>query len=532
MDNRNGYFQLQIEEAATSIVLYSPKGEGKPFLLADLFSYLDRVKISYDMVSLKKEYDSVEDEPVTVLLQNMSHFPEREIMVLDVAEDKMSVTAKFYAPSNGGEKMDMAEILGDMLHQGIKAGLQREAIEGFLNTREYCKEFVFARGQNATKGEDAFIEYHFNTDLSLKPMQLEDGSVDFHNLNNICPVSEGDLLATLHKEKPGQPGFNVMGERIRPTDVRRCRLSFGSNVRRSEDHLQLFAVTNGHVSLSNGQVTVSNVYDVEDVGNATGNIEYNGTVNIKGNVLSGFKVHACGNIVVGGVVEGAELDAGGEIILKRGIQGGGRARIKAKGNVVAKFIESATVSAEGYVRTESILHSNVSAKGEVEVSGKKGFVTGGTVRSLSLISAKTIGSQTGGATVLEVGVDPVLKERFGLLGKDIKSLESNMAKLSPVLIAFGKRIGRGEKLDEMTMNQMRTLSRTYSAMEEEIKVKKQEYADIQQCLSADANACVKVSGMVYPGVQIAISDVSLTIKSLDQYCRFVKDQGEVCRKPL
>lgn len=532
MDNRNGYFQLLIAEDTTSIKLYPPVGEGEPFVIGDLFEYLDRVKIPYDMVAIKKVYDTAVSEPVTMELVQETHYPEREIMIVKIAEDKMSVSAKFFAPSNGGELMDIPEILNDLVHKGIKAGVQREAIEEFLKTREYCKEFIVARGQEATKGEDASITYHFNTDLSLKPTQLEDGSVDFHSLNNICPVSEGDLLATLYKEKPGEPGFNVLGERLRPAEVKRYRLSFGTNVRRSDDHCQLFSTANGHVILSNGQVIVSNVYDVEDVGNATGNIDYDGNVNIKGNVHSGFKVFARGDIIVGGVVEGAELVADGEVILKRGIQGGGRAKIKAKGNVVAKFIESATVSAEGYVRTESILHSNVSAKGAIEVSGKKGFVTGGTVRSLSLIEAKTIGSQIGAATALEVGIDPVLKERFTVLKKDIKTLQANMDKLYPVLIAFGKRIGKGEKLNEDTTNQMRTLSKTYSAMEEEIKAKKKEYEEIKECLDTDANACVKVTGMIYPGVSIAISDVSLTIKSLDQYCRFVKEGGEVCRKQL
>ncbi len=532
MGNRNAYFQLLIEEAKTSLKLYPPEGEGEHFPLGEVFAYLDRLKIPYDMVEIKKYYDELKSEPIVVPLHFIVRYEEREIMLLHVAEDKMSVTARFMAPSNNGEKMDMAEILGDLMHQGIKAGIQKEEIEAFLNTREYCKDFLIAKGKEATKGEDARIEYFFNTDLSMKPTENADGSVDFRNLNNISPVREGDLLARLYKEKQGEPGFDVLGDRIRPAEVKRLRLLFGANVRRSEDKTELYAASNGHVCLSNDCVVVSNVYDVEDVGNATGNIDYEGTVNIKGNVNSGFKVHAKGDIVVGGVVEGAELEAGGEIILKRGIQGGGRAKVKAKGNVVAKFIEGATVSAEGYIRTESILLSNVSAKGEIEVSGKKGFVTGGVVRSLSTITAKTIGSEIGGTTRLEVGIDPVLREHYGILGKEISDLETNMEKVYPVLVAFGKRIGKGEKLDMDKMAQMRALTKTYSNMEADVKKKKKEYEDIKECLSTDANACIKVTGMIYPGAHIVISDVSLTIKSLDQYCRFVKEGGEVRRKPL
>ena len=532
MGNKNGYFQLLVEEAKTSLKMYPPEGEGEPFPLGDLFGYLDRLKITYDMLEIKQHYDSLEDEPVIMPLRRAYHYEEREMMILTISEDKMSVTARFMAPSDKGEKMDATEIVSDLLHKGIKAGVKKEVIENFLIEREYCKDYLIAEGKPATRGEDARIEYYFNTDLSMKPAENEDGSVDFRNLNNICPVEEGELLARLYKEKPGQAGFNVFGERIRPADVKRRRLQFSNNVSRNEDKTELYSMVNGHVSLVGNQVFVSNVYDVEDVGNATGNIDYDGTVNIKGNVNSGFVVHAKGDIVVGGVVEGAELKAEGEIILKRGIQGGGRAKVNAKGNIVAKFIEGATVSAEGYIRTESILLSNVSAKGDIEISGRKGFVTGGTVRSLSMITVKTIGSETGGSTRLEVGIDPVLKERFSTLEKEIADIDDQMTKVYPVLVAFGKRIGKGEKLEEGKVAQMRALTKTYSEMEASIKKKRNEYEEIREHLKMDANACIKVTGIVYPGANISISDVSMTIKSRDQYCRFVKEGGEVRRKPL
>lgn len=532
MGNRNGYFQLHVEEEKTSLKMFPPHGSGEPFSLAEVFEYLDRLKISYNMVAVKKAYDSVGSGTAELELDRETHYQEREIMILKVAEDKMSVTARFMAPSEQGEKMDMNEILGDLMHQGIKAGVKKEAIEEFLEKREYCRDFIIAEGQNPTRGEDARIEYYFNTDLSMKPKEMEDGSVDFRNLNNICPVKEGDLLARLYKEKPGEMGFNVYGEKIRPAEVKRLRLQSSTNVRRSDDGCELYAAVNGHVCLINDQVFVSGVYEVQDVGSATGNINYDGTVEIKGNVCSGFSVHANGDIVVGGVVEGAELIAGGEIILKRGIQGGGRANVKAKGNIVAKFIENANVSSQGFIRTESILLSNVSAKGGIEVSGKKGFVTGGVVRSLTEISAKTIGSETGSTTRLEVGIDPVLRENYINLGKEIAELQSNMSKIYPVLVAFGKRVGQGEKLSPDKMEQMRQLTKSYSSMETQLKEKKKEYEEMKELLTSDMDACIKVSGMIYPGATISISEATTTIKSLDQFCRYVKERGEVTRKPL
>ena len=124
------------------------------------------------------------------------------------------------------------------------------------------------------------------------------------------------------------------------------------------------------------KVFVSNIYEVEDVDASTGDINYDGNVLVKGNVRSGYTIIAKGNIEVNGVIEGAVLRTDGDILLKRGIQGMGKADVECEGNLVAKFIENARVVAGGFIQADSIMHSKVSAKGEIEISGKKGFVTG------------------------------------------------------------------------------------------------------------------------------------------------------------
>lgn len=145
-------------------------------------------------------------------------------------------------------------------------------------------------------------------------------------------------------------------------------------------------------SLVGGKVFVSDVYEVPaDVDNSTGNIEYSGSVTVRGNVKGGFRISAKGDIVVEGIVEDAELYAGGQIIVKRGIHGMGKGVLQAGGNVLCKFIENAKVISGGYVDSEAILHSQVDAYSDVIVDGKKGFITGGIIRAGNLVSAKTIG---------------------------------------------------------------------------------------------------------------------------------------------
>lgn len=108
---------------------------------------------------------------------------------------------------------------------------------------------------------------------------------------------------------------------------------------------------------------VSDVYDVPaNVDVSTGDIEYKGTVHVNGNVLTGYMIQATGDIIVNGVVEGAILIAGGNIVLKRGMQGMTKGSLSAAGNITAKFIENSEVRCEGTLMCDAILHSDVECK--------------------------------------------------------------------------------------------------------------------------------------------------------------------------
>ena len=75
---------------------------------------------------------------------------------------------------------------------------------------------------------------------------------------------------------------------------------------------------------------------------------------IKGMYLQDFS-KAAGDISVSGIVEGATIIADGDITFNRGVQGMNKAVIKAGGNIVSKFIESASsVEAGGNIESDSI----------------------------------------------------------------------------------------------------------------------------------------------------------------------------------
>ncbi len=120
------------------------------------------------------------------------------------------------------------------------------------------------------------------------------------------------------------------------------------------------------------KIIVNNIYEVAgNVGSSTGDITFDGSIVVHGNVITGFRVEATEDIEVMGGVEGATILAGGMITLHSGIQGMGKSNIQCGGDLHTKFIEQADVACGGNIYSEAILHSKVSCKGEIIVDGKK-----------------------------------------------------------------------------------------------------------------------------------------------------------------
>ena len=88
--------------------------------------------------------------------------------------------------------------------------------------------------------------------------------------------------------------------------------------------------------------TPTDVYNVSgDVDVGTGSIDFNGDVEINGSVIGSVKIHAMGNIYIGGYVEDADIWSGQDIIIQDGVNAGENGRIEAMGNISARFFENA-----------------------------------------------------------------------------------------------------------------------------------------------------------------------------------------------
>lgn len=529
---RNAYFQMIHESDGIYLQAFPAVDGGSPLQTEDILSYLELKKIGVVDVSTIKRFveDAAENKHARVLVsRNGNQLPEKETAVITLDKRAWLAKIRLYPPSSEGSRMSLDELHSLLEQYGVKHGILEQNLSLLWKAKLYCTDVLIAKATMPVQGKNASVEYHFNAEKTNKPAMLEDGSVDFHSLDMIERVEEGQLLATLTPEVQGTPGMTVSGEPIPPARVKKKILKHGKHIRMDEEGLHLYSEVSGNVTLVDDTVFVSNVYEVPaDVGTSTGDITYDGSVEVKGNVLSGYKVVADGDIIVNGTVEAAVLNAGGKIVLKNGVQGMGKAELIAKGDVISNFIESATVKAGGKVMTEAIMHSQVEAQDQIEVEGKRGMIAGGRVRSTKMISMKIAGSTMGTQTELEVGTDPTLVDRYQNIEKEMEKISSERDSLLQNISILKKRLQATGKLDDDKRKKLKDSADRIQEIGEQMETLTEEYEALDKQLEDGVGGGkIVVRDVAYPGVKITISNVSTYLHTESQYCTYVREGADI-----
>lgn len=530
--SRNGCFQLLHNGNNTSLKIYPPKGEGKPVSLDLVTRYFDFIGLrNYNIRSVKTAVE-LSREPVEIVVANQKTEPHNELLFVDIDDNKMKAVCTFIPPSSRGKLMNKEGIMEALNQKGIKFGIREDIIDKYINNRVYCTEIVLAKGIPVIEGKNAVVKYNFSTKLSAKPKLLENGTVDFHQLDIINHVNAGDILAVMEPMVEGTPGKDLSGNRVYPKKVRKAIMKHGKNIHISEDGLTMYSDVDGHVGLAGDRVFVSNVYEVPaDVGVASGNIEYNGSVAVRGNVIAGFSIKADGDIIVDGVVEGATLIAGGQIYLKRGIQGMGKGLLIAGGNIASRFMENCTAKAGQDILADAILHSNVTAVGTVTARGRKGLITGGTVKASEEISAMNMGSAMGSKTEIVMGVDDRLIAEYRELEPQIERAKEEQEKYIQIISICQKKLEDGKATEE-DIKRAQTAKLQAQKIQEENQDKVYRFKQLKAEIQSYSPGKIVVENTAYPGVEIKIGSEMLRLKREVDHSKFVLDGADIKIQPL
>ena len=172
------------------------------------------------------------------------------------------------------------------------------------------------------------------------------------------------------------------------------------------------------------------------------------------------------------------------------------------------------------------MHSHVFSKDNIVLIGRRGLIVGGICRAGKEIHAKTIGSSMATKTILEVGIDPEIKEKNEMLKKSISEIEDNLDKVIKSLNLLDK-LKKVNRLDENKSQLYFKLLRTKNSLLDELSQLNEKYQITKDKIDNLTKGRIKVIDTIYPGVRIVIGNSTMTIRDEMKKCTFYRDEGEI-----
>jgi uncharacterized protein (DUF342 family) len=370
---------------------------------------------------------------------------------VQIAPDAMTAAVSL-KPPQGGKAASIEDVIHALAQAGVIYGIDEAALLQACQTG-IVENLPVASGKPPVNGVDASFESLVPQTVDRAPRLDADGLIDYREHGAITLVQAGSELMRRIPSTPGEEGTTILGHPLPPRagiDYPFTAQLSGVAVAANDPNLLTAAVAGQPVRIPHG-IMVEPVLQVAAVNLATGNISFDGTVQIEGDVIQDMKIQASGDIIVGGTVDGALLEATGNVVVNGGIIA--KSTIRARGSVTARFAQDSTVFAGTVIALDDMaMHCRLQAINQIIVGKKapqRGRLVGGSATAMMLISAPLLGSGKGDLTTIMVGDNPELEAKNKALRERIdneKTNEENLQKLIRQLTAVGDPKGMLERV--------------------------------------------------------------------------------------
>lgn len=455
------------------------------------------------------------DASDTVIKQSIAHLPTADFS-FEISSDEMSATLTLTKGLNNSVPT-IKEIQLLAASQGIKRGLSKKRITNLLDKlidekpgATLSEDVAF--GLPPRNGRNSYIMPLVPNALDrvLTPQATESGKVDMRNLGEIISVGEHMPVAKRMPPSKGRIGKTITGLDIEPIAGEWQDIKLGENTAISDSDLNVIvSIASGQPKFENGIMSVDDTYTCKGVNVGTGNINYQGSVIVNGDVTESMEIVATGDITINGFVESAMVRAGGDIIITQGATGKMQdedCRLIANGNIFVQHGQGLDViCAKNLNVGKQLAYSRIKCKGNINIGkgdNPNGSIFASTVNTYGTIRAGTVGAVSGSALNIDFSEGlALLEKRHDSLSELLRDLTKNNANHEIKVANLNHRIipaNLKQKLNSLNdhLTAERILLNWVRDAKTELESKIEQY---------ETNARIVANKELFPGVTIKLN---------------------------
>ncbi len=397
-----------------------------------------------------------------------------------------------------------------LARNGVRHGLQHPIL-ATLPAAAGPTAVRVALGEPALPGRDGWVFFAF-------PLPADAPELETPPLPLV--VEEGEVLARRHPSISGQLGRTVTGRTLAIAPVVDPPLVAGAGAELSMDGHFLVAVRSGVPHLEGDAVVVRPVLRVlADLGAEDTHLDVEGDVVIAGHVEHPASILATGDVHVLGGVQGAQIRAGGHVVVHGGVRQD--ARIEAALGVHAKFVEQSTLVAGAFV----VVHEDLIRCTVVAPCARiGGAVVGGDLSLIAWIEAGALGSEFAAATRVAVVPPPPPEDPNRAHLRERREIVEQLNRLAP-LLDENRRLAKDPR-NEGAREMATKLVGLIAHLQERDRALVSCIADTPE-IPAGPRPFARVAGQLHPGVSLQIGAQHLRPASPIPASTFLEGRGAV-----
>lgn len=445
-----------------------------------------------------------------------------------ISENNMAASIQLFEDFDGAD-LTKEDIQMWLKSNDISHGIIEDSIEKLVNEFDSgLFPLQIAKGTEPLDGVDGEIDFVCDQDDNLN----FDDRRNFRDVKRIPSLEVDEKIAVVTDPVEGKPGYDISGKVIPYRKPRAIKMRAGKNVAFNTEDNTFYSEVKGKLSLTGHRINVHNTFEVnEDLSMSTGNINFVGSIIIRGNVPSGYRVEAEGDIHIYGLVEASFIKAGGNVTISEGISGLKKGSIIAGGDINIGYINQAKIEAENNIIVHnSIMHSQCLAKGHIYCHS--GSIIGGVCSAGITIEANEVGNRMDTKTEIAIGVN---QEQYNLESQ-YQAAKTTLLNEIEKINTLGESLAKKAESSQGLTSQERILllkqRNTLQITEDKLAKVDELLQSLEVEIGDEEKARLIVKKVLYPNVDLQFGKYHRTTDKLYKYIQVYLENGEIDIKSL